>query len=77
LVWPENAILFLWLTIKVNFDCKNLLEDFDSWLCVVAFCPSVFKFSFRFFFFPFVGAFVGEVDFDDLEANLFFAVLFL
>ena len=29
-------------------------------------------------FLPFcLGAFVGEVDFDDLEANLFFAVLFM
>ena len=43
----------------------------------MAFCPSIFKLSFLFYFFPFVGAFVGEVDFDDLEANLIFAVLFL
>ena len=28
-------------------------------------------------FLPFVGAFVGEVDIDDLEADLIFAVLFL
>ena len=56
----------------MNFDCKNLLEGFDSWLCVVAFCPSVFKFSFRFCFFPFVGALHVEVDFGDLEADFDF-----
>ena len=45
----------------------------------MAFCPSVFKLSFGFWFFPFflLGACLGEVDFDDLEANLFFAVRFL
>ena len=78
--------LFFWLTIKVNFDCKKLFiakvvvwlyGGFDSWLYRMAFCPSIFKLSFWFYFFPFVGAFVGEVDFDDLEANLFFAVRFL
>ena len=37
----------------------------------MAFCPSVFKLSFGFWFFPLEGAFVGEVDFGDLEANLF------
>ena len=69
---------FFLLTIKLNFDCKNLFKGFDSWLYIVAFCPSIFKLSFRFCFFPFcLGAFVGEVDFDDLEANLFFAVLFM
>jgi len=43
----------------------------------MAFCPSVFKLSFWFLFASLLmGAFVGEVDFDDLEANLFFAVFF-
>ena len=50
---------------------------FDSWLYGMAFCPSVFKLSFGFCFFPFLGACFGEVDFDDLEANLIFTVLFL
>ena len=50
---------------------------FDSWLYGMAFCPSVFKLSFGFWFFPYLGACLGEVDFDDLEANLIFAVLFL
>ena len=42
--------------------------------------PFVLQFSsspFDFISSPFVGAFVGEVDFNDLEANLVFAVLFL
>jgi len=50
---------------------------FDSWLYGMAFCPSVFKLSFGFCFFPFLGACFGEVDFGDLEAYLFFAVLYL
>ena len=69
---------------------------FYSWLYRMAFCPSIFKLSFWFSFFPFCGclrwwgrfrwpwgkfnfcsALLMEVDFDDLEANSFFAVLFL
>ena len=36
--------------------------------------PFVLQFSSSpsFYFFPFVGALVGKVDFDDLEANLIF-----
>ena len=46
---------FFWLTIKVNLDCKNLFiakvvvwlyGGFDSWLYIMAFCPSIFKLSF-------------------------------
>ena len=36
----------------------------------MAFCPSVFKLSFGFRFFPYLGACLGEVDFDDLETRL-------
>ena len=44
----------------------------------MAFCPSVFKLSFWLLFASLLmGAFVGEVDFDDLEANLFSTVRFL
>ena len=45
-------------------------------------CDGLLSFSFQallwiFWFFPLEGAFVGKVDFSDLEANLFFAVLYL
>ena len=43
----------------------------------MAFCPSVFELSFWFWFASLLmGALVGEVDFGDLGANLFFAVFF-
>jgi len=48
----------------------------------VVMCSGLLSFSFQallsILFLPFcLGAFVGEVDFDDLKANLIFTVLFL
>ena len=74
-----DFFFFFWLTIKVILTVRIYSQNgwmamvvFDSWLYGMAFCPSVFKLSFGFCFFPFLGACFGEVDFDDLEANLIF-----
>ena len=51
-----------------------LILDYMEWPFVLQFSSS--PLDFFFWFFPLEGAFVGEVDFGDLEANLFFAVRF-
>ena len=61
---------------------RNLLGFITVWFFIVIWkWPFVLQFSsspFDFCLLPFLmGAFVGEVDFDDLEANLFSTVRFL
>ena len=67
---------FFLLTIKLRFDCKIKFKKV-LWL-YTGLLSFNFKLSFRFLFHPFcLGAFVVGVDFGDLEANLFFTVLFI
>ena len=67
---------FFLLTIKLRFDCKIKFKKV-LWL-YTGLLSFNFKLSFRCLFHPFcLGAFVVGVDFGDLEANLFLAVLFV
>ena len=73
--WLLN--FFFFFTTKAEFYLVLLLYGFYSnmkWPFVLQFSSSPFDFCLL----PFLmGAFVGEVDFDDLEANLFSTVRFL
>ena len=72
----------LFLLILLILSIAKVAYDYMVWFLIRKFMvwPFVLQFSsspFDFISSPFVGAFVGEVDFNDLEANLVFAVLFL
>ena len=71
------VLYFFFLQPRQNFYLVLLLYGFYSnmkWSFVLQFSSSPFDFCLL----PFLmGAFVGEVDFDDLEANLFSTVRFL
>ena len=91
--WVLRSVLFMWfleflrpvlflLILLVFMYIAKVGYDYMVWVLIQKFMvwPFVLQFSsspFDFISSPFMVAFVGEVDFDDLEANLFSTVRFL